>query len=101
MEKISVVVICLNEEKNIGRCIDSVKGIADEIIILDSYSTDLTVAIAEQKGATVIQEIFKGYIQQKNRAIDLASHNYVLSLDADEALDPLLTESISRAQKKF
>ena len=101
MEKISVVVICLNEEKNIGRCIDSVKGIADEIIILDSYSTDLTVAIAEQKGATVIQEIFKGYIQQKNRAIDLASHNYVLSLDADEALDPLLTESISRAKKKF
>ena len=77
------------------------KGIADEIIILDSYSTDLTVAIAEQKGATVIQEIFKGYIQQKNRAIDLASHSYVLSLDADEALDPLLTESISRAKKKF
>ena len=77
------------------------KGIADEIIILDSYSTDLTVAIAEQKGATVIQEIFKGYIQQKNRAIDLASHSYVLSLDADEALDPLLRESISRAKKKF
>lgn len=101
MEKISVVIICLNEEKNIGRCIDSVKNIADEIIILDSHSTDQTVTIAENKGAVVVREDFKGYIQQKNKAIELASHNYILSLDADEALDSLLTESISKAKQKF
>jgi glycosyltransferase involved in cell wall biosynthesis len=101
VEKISVVIICLNEERNIGRCIDSVKDIADEIIILDSHSTDQTVNIAKKKGAIVVREDFKGYIQQKNKAIDLASHNYVLSLDADEALDPVLTESISKVKQKF
>ena len=98
MEKISVVIICLNEEKNIGRCIDSVKEIADEILILDSYSTDQTTGIAKEKGATVIQEAFRGYIQQKNRAVELAAHNYVLSLDADEALDPELIHSIARTK---
>ena len=99
MEKISVVIICLNEEKNIGRCVDSVKEIADEIILLDSHSTDQTVAIAESKGAVVIQEAFKGYIQQKNRAVELASHHYVLSLDADEALDPQLIHAIAQAKQ--
>ena len=88
MEKLSVVIICFNEEKNIGRCIDSVIDVADEILILDSYSTDQTVAIAESKGAIVKQEVFKGFIEKKNKAVELASHDYVLSLDADEALDP-------------
>jgi glycosyltransferase involved in cell wall biosynthesis len=101
VEKISVVIICLNEEKNIGRCIDSVNDIADEIVILDSHSTDQTVSIAENKGAVVVSEDFKGYIQQKNKAIELASHNYILSLDADEALDPQLKESISRVKQNF
>jgi len=101
MEKLSVVIISFNEEKNIGRCIDSVKEIADEIILLDSHSTDLTVAISESKGAVVIKETFKGYIQQKNRAVELASHNFVLSLDADEALDPVLRDSITRAKQQF
>ena len=101
MEKISIVIISFNEEKNIGRCIQSVKEIADEIIILDSYSSDKTLSIAEQHGAVVVQETFKGYIQQKNRAIELATHNYILSLDADEALDPVLIDSISKVKLKF
>ena len=101
MEKLSVVIICFNEEKNIGRCIDSVKDVADEILILDSYSTDQTVSIAERKGAIVKQEEFKGFIEKKNKAVQLASHDYVLSLDADEALNPLLTESIRQAKEKF
>jgi glycosyltransferase involved in cell wall biosynthesis len=101
MEKLSVVIISFNEEKNIGRCLDSVKEIADEIILLDSHSTDLTAAIAESKGAIVVKETFKGYIQQKNRAVELASHNFVLSLDADEALDPDLIDSIIRAKQQF
>jgi glycosyltransferase involved in cell wall biosynthesis len=101
MEKLSVVIICFNEEKNISRCIDSVLDVADEILILDSYSTDQTVAIAESRGAIVKQEIFKGFIEKKNKAIELASHDYVLSLDADEALDPLLAHSILRIKENF
>ena len=101
MEKLSVVIICFNEEKNIGRCIDSVAEIADEILILDSYSTDQTAAIAESKGAIVKQEAFKGFIEKKNKAVELASHDYVLSLDADEALNPLLADSILRTKENF
>ena len=101
MEKLSVVIICFNEEKNIGRCIDSVADVADEILILDSYSTDQTVAIAESKGAIVKQEAFKGFIEKKNKAVELASHDYILSLDADEALSPLLAGSILRTKENF
>jgi glycosyltransferase involved in cell wall biosynthesis len=101
MEKLSVVIISYNEEKNIGRCIDSVKNVADEILMLDSSSTDQTVAIAESMGAIVKQEVFKGFIQKKNKAIELASNDYVLSLDADEALDPQLSDSIRKAKENF
>src|SRR5450631_3542328 len=101
MEKLSVVIISFNEEKNISRCIDSVKDVADEILVLDSYSTDQTVAIAESKGAVVKQEVFQGFIQKKNKAVDLAKYDYVLSLDADEALDPVLAESILQTKQKF
>lgn len=101
MEKLSVVIITHNEEKNIGRCIDSVEGIADEILILDSASTDKTVAIAESKGAIVKQEVFKGFIQKKNKAIELASYDYILSLDADEALDLKLINSIIEVKENY
>jgi glycosyltransferase involved in cell wall biosynthesis len=101
MEKLSVVIICFNEEKNIGHCIDSVAGVADEILILDSYSTDQTVAIAQSKGAIVKQEAFKGFIEKKNKAIELASHDYVLSLDADETLNALLASSILQTKENF
>jgi glycosyltransferase involved in cell wall biosynthesis len=96
---LSVVIIAFNEEKNIGRCIDSVSAIAEEIIVLDSFSEDHTVDIAKQKGAIVTQIKFKGYIDQKNYALQLASHNLVLSLDADEALSKELTESISAIKR--
>jgi glycosyltransferase involved in cell wall biosynthesis len=101
MEKLSVVIITYNEEKNINRCIDSVKNLADEILILDSNSTDRTVTIAESMGAIVKQETFKGFIEMKNRAIQLATHDYILSLDADEALDPVLANSVQKAKEKF
>ncbi len=93
-QHLSVVIITLNEERNIGRCIDSVLPIADEILVLDSFSTDQTVAIATSRGARVVQESFPGHIQQKNRALQLAKHNMVLSLDADEALNDILLNSI-------
>ena len=86
--------ITINEEKNIGRCIDSVKPVADEIIVLDSFSRDATVQIAREKGANVYQQSFAGYVAQKNRALEYASHDFILSLDADEELDSRLVQSI-------
>lgn len=101
MKKLSVVIITYNEERNIGRCIDSVLPIADEIVVLDSFSDDHTRIIAESKGAKVVQEKFIGYIEQKNRAVELASHDYVLSIDADEVIDQTLQESILLAKQTF
>lgn len=101
MERLSVVIITHNEEKHIARCIRSVMPVADEIIVLDSFSSDQTVRIALENGARVYQEPFRGYIAQKNRATELASWNYVLSVDADEALDDELQGSIGRAKKGF
>jgi glycosyltransferase involved in cell wall biosynthesis len=101
MQGLSVVIITFNEEKNIARCIDSVKSIADEIIVLDSYSTDDTARIAEEKNAKVYTHHFAGYVEQKNKALSLCSHNYVLSLDADEELDEKLIQSILAVKKNF
>jgi glycosyltransferase involved in cell wall biosynthesis len=101
MKALSVVIITYNEEKNIGRCIDSVRAIADEVVVLDSFSTDATVAIAKEKGAIVHAQAFYGYIAQKNRAIQLAAHDYILSLDADEAVDETLAASILAAKQGF
>jgi glycosyltransferase involved in cell wall biosynthesis len=101
MEKLSAVIITLNEEKNIGRCIESIRDIADEILILDSNSTDQTAVIAESKGAIVVKEAFRGHIQMKNRAVELAVNNYIISLDADEALDPRLIRSILTEKENF
>ena len=96
---LSVVIIAFNEEKNIGRCIDSVSTIAEEIIVLDSFSEDHTVEIAKQKGALVTQVKFKGYVNQKNDALQLASNNFILSLDADETLSKELILSILNIKK--
>lgn len=101
MEKISAVIITFNEEKNLARCIKSLKPVADEIIVLDSFSTDRTVAIARKAGATVYQQTFRGYKEQKNAALELASSDYVLSLDADEALSVELINSILSEKENF
>ena len=101
MKYLSAVVITYNEEENIGRCIDSLWRVADEIIVLDSFSTDNTVAIARHKGAIVKQDKFSGYIEQKNKALQLAKYDYVLSLDADEALSAELLYSILEVKKEF
>jgi glycosyltransferase involved in cell wall biosynthesis len=101
MDLLSVVIISFNEEENIGRCIDSVRKIADEIIVVDSFSTDRTREIAIQKGAIVKQEQFRGYIEQKNAALKLASHDFTLSIDADEILDEKLANSIAAEKQQF
>ena len=99
--RLSVVIITFNEEKNIGRCIDSVKKVADEIIVVDSCSTDKTAEIAKSKGADVILQPFLGYVEQKNMALEVANNDFVLSLDADEALDKTLESSILEAKNDF
>ncbi len=101
MHFLSAVIITFNEEANIGPCIESVRQVADEIIVLDSYSTDKTIEIARSLGAIIHQEKFRGYVGQKNFAMQLASFNYILSLDADETLDERLAASILEAKKKF
>ena len=99
MIQISVVIITFNEEKNIARCLDSVKEMADEVVVLDSFSTDKTKEICLAKGVNFFEHAFDGHIQQKNRAITYAKYPYVLSLDADEALDDTLKRSILEIKK--
>jgi glycosyltransferase involved in cell wall biosynthesis len=94
MTKLSVCIITFNEEKNIARCLDSVKNIADEIVVVDSHSTDKTEAICKAYGVKFILQHFLGYGKQKNFALKQCSNNFVLSLDADEALSPELDIAI-------
>ena len=94
MISLSVVIITFNEENNIERCLRSVQGVADEIIVLDSLSTDRTKEICRQFKVTFIEQPFLGYVEQKNRALEYATHPHVLSLDADEALSDELRKSI-------
>jgi glycosyltransferase involved in cell wall biosynthesis len=101
MHTLSVVIITYNEEKNIRRCIESTRKVADEIIVVDSFSDDDTVKITKGFGAVVKQSKFNGYINQKNKAINLASNNYVLLLDADEFLSEELADSIAEAKQNF
>ncbi len=101
MIKLTVAIITFNEERNIARCIGSVKEIADEILVVDSFSTDKTEEICLSLGARFIKNPFQGHIQQKNFALELATFDYVLSLDADEALSPELLKSIKEIKSNF
>ena len=94
MRSLSVVIITYNEEHNIRRCLESLEGIGDEILVVDSGSLDGTAEICRSMGATVIEQDFLGYIEQKNFATSKAKNDWVLSLDADEALTPELKASI-------
>src|SRR6185503_13514593 len=87
---LSVIVITRNEEANIAECLASV-GFAGEIVVVDSASTDSTAHIAQQAGAKVVSTAdWPGFGAQKNRALDLATKTWVLSIDADERVTPQL-----------
>ena len=94
MVKLSVVIITNQEEENISRCLDSVKTLADEIVVVDSNSQDRTVEICRSYGCRVFTHDFEGYGKQKQFAIDQASNNWVLSLDADEVVTEELRAEI-------
>lgn len=97
--KISAVVITYNEEANIRRCLDSLVPVADEIVVMDSFSTDRTKEICSEYNLRFLENRFDGHIQQKNHAMEQAAHDVILSLDADEALTPELQASILEAKK--
>tara|TARA_R110002072_G_scaffold55679_1_gene144806 strand:+ start:118 stop:882 length:765 start_codon:yes stop_codon:yes gene_type:complete len=99
--KLSAVIITFNEEINIERCILSLKETVDEILVVDSFSTDKTKEICVKQGVRFIENAFEGHIQQKNFAKDQAKYQHVLSLDADEALDDDLKKSILAAKENW
>lgn len=85
--KISGLIITFNEEKNIGKCIDALLKICDEVIVVDSFSKDKTVEIAKEKGAIVIEQSFLGDGPQRTHGLPYCKNDWVLNLDADEFLD--------------
>lgn len=101
MIQLSAVIITFNEEQNIARCLQSLQGVADEVVVVDSFSKDQTVALCNSFGAKVYSHAFEGHIQQKNYALTKASYDHVLSLDADEALDDSLKSEIIAIKGRF
>ena len=96
MPRLSVIIIAKNESENIADCIKSA-NFADEVVVLDSGSSDNTNAIARKLGAKVFNKPWKGYGQHKNLAIQLARHEWIFSLDADERITPALKKEIIKA----
>ena len=96
MNKISLVMITKNEEKNLAKSLDSVKDLVSEIVILDSGSTDSTIKIAEKYGAKIYSRKFDDFCTQKNCAMSLAQNEWILHLDADEVLSSELKEEIKQ-----
>ncbi len=97
--KLSALIITFNEERNIRDCIESISGVADEVIVLDSFSKDQTKEICQEYELRFEQHNFDGHVEQKNRAVGLSSNDWVLSLDADERLSEDLKESILSAKE--
>lgn len=97
--EISGLVITFNEEKNIGNCIDGLLKVCDEVIVVDSLSSDHTVAIAKSKGAKVISQSFLGDGPQRTHGLQFCKNDWILNLDADEILDEDANEFI--LEKKY
>lgn len=96
--KITATIITFNEERNIERCIRSVDGLADEVIVLDSLSTDRTEEICKSLGVRFESRAWEGYSESKNYLNSLVTTDYILSLDADEALDPSLRAEVLKVK---
>jgi len=96
MPPLSVAIITRDEEDRLGDALRSV-AFADEVVVLDSGSSDGTVALAEALGARVVQTDWPGHVAQKNRALALLSHPWVLSIDADERVPPALADEVKQA----
>ncbi len=99
MTPLSAVIITLNEADNIGRCLQSLASVADEILVVDSFSTDNTEAVCKEHGVRFIQREWAGYSDTKNWANAQAAHPYILSIDADEEVDNELKKEMLEARK--
>jgi len=99
--KISAVIITYNEEKHIENCIQSVLEIVDEIVVVDSYSNDGTHKLSMKYDVQFIEHEFEGHVEQKNFAVSQATHNIILSLDADEALSENLKFKIKNIKSDW
>ena len=96
---LSVCLITFNEEAALAACLDSVSRIADEIVVVDSGSSDRTLEIAKARNATIHRHAFDGFGAQKQRAVDLAKNDWILFLDADERLSDALSETLGTLSK--
>src|SRR5690606_16804387 len=101
MTKISGVIITFNEEKFIENCLKSIIDVVDEIVVVDSFSTDKTKEICLKYGVRFVENPFEGFTTQKNFANDQAKYDYVLSLDADEELSEELKKSIMEVKENL
>jgi len=101
MAKISACIISFNEEDKIEDCLKSLQGIVDEIIIVDSLSTDRTKEIAQNYTDKIFDQEFLGHVEQKNLAVSKASHDWILSLDCDERLTQELASSILKIKENL
>ena len=100
MNLLSVCLITLNEEENLPRALNSVQGIADEVVIVDCGSTDRTAEIAKERGGKVVFRPWTNFAEQKNAAAAAASHEWILSLDADEELSPELRDAFWHGRRR-
>lgn len=91
---ISIAIITYNEERNLERCLQSAAGLAREVVVVDSGSTDSTLTIAQKFGAIIHKQAWLGYRDQKNLALDYCAQPWVLALDADEEISPALKKEI-------
>jgi len=101
MVKLSAVIITFNEEKRIARCIDSIRQVADEVVVVDSFSTDRTKEICLARGVTFVEHAFTGFTDQKKFSVSQAKYDCILALDADEYLSAELTASIRQAKAQW
>ena len=96
MKKVSGLIITYNEQKNIADCIKSLREVCDDIVVVDSCSSDQTVSIAEDMGARVIRQPFLGDGPQRSVGVSICQNDWILNLDADERLTPGLVEGIKK-----
>ncbi len=101
MVQISAVIITYNEEDNIRRCIASAQNVADQVLVVDSYSEDKTPDICREMAVDFVQHPFEGYMDQKNYAMEKAQFDHILGLDADEILSEELMNAILEAKSNW
>jgi len=98
MNKFSIVIVAKNSEDKIGRLLDSLQGLTDDVVVCDTGSTDSTIEIAKKSGANVFTKEWKGYGKSKNEAIEHAKYDWIFSLDSDEKIDRVLYQELKNWQ---